>query len=185
MKCAQQRLRSACAFAQSDQSSLWSLWVAKDQMLLHADSEDWSDWVGAQADLSLRFVGFVVQWLIFSCFILKFSWKSKVMHCLFARKISNVKLYSRTFRLERSFRNFCDDFGMLVYFACCCYITLITNFLFQYFNIKGISRDLKDFDCYSVRSSNFSKTFRFHFVSFMKNCHYTFFFTNKSILLEW
>ena len=40
-------------------------WVAKDQSFLHMDSEDWSDWADAQADLSLRwahthFAGFVM-----------------------------------------------------------------------------------------------------------------------------
>ena len=34
--------------------SLWDQWVAKDPSFLHADSEDWSDWADAQADLSLR-----------------------------------------------------------------------------------------------------------------------------------
>ena len=34
----------------SDQSSLW---VANDQKLFQEDSEDWSDLVDAQADLSL------------------------------------------------------------------------------------------------------------------------------------
>ena len=43
--------------------------IAKDPRFLHADSEDWSDWADAQADLSLRwahthFVGFVISWLI-------------------------------------------------------------------------------------------------------------------------
>ena len=47
---------------------VWSVfkgvhWVARDPRFLHADSEDWSDWVDAQADLRLRwahthFVGF-------------------------------------------------------------------------------------------------------------------------------
>ena len=51
------------------ESSLCAQWVAKDQSILHADSEDWSDWADAQADLSLRwthshFVGFVMSWLI-------------------------------------------------------------------------------------------------------------------------
>ena len=36
------------------ESSLCTQWVAKDPSFLHADSEDWSDWVDAQADLSLR-----------------------------------------------------------------------------------------------------------------------------------
>ena len=38
--CAQRRLRSAWASAQSDQSSLCAQWVAKDPRFLHADSED-------------------------------------------------------------------------------------------------------------------------------------------------
>ena len=41
-------LRSAWASAQYDQ------WVAQDPSFLHADSEDWSDWADAQADLSLH-----------------------------------------------------------------------------------------------------------------------------------
>ena len=50
---------------------VWSVfacaqWVAKDPSFLHADSEDWSDWADAQADLSLcwahsHFVGFVMR----------------------------------------------------------------------------------------------------------------------------
>ena len=38
------------------ESSLCTQWVAKDPSFLHADSEDWSDWADAQADLSLRWV---------------------------------------------------------------------------------------------------------------------------------
>ena len=33
---------------------LCAQWVAKDPRFLHADNEDWSDWVDAQADLCLR-----------------------------------------------------------------------------------------------------------------------------------
>ena len=36
------------------ESSLCAQWVAKDLSFLHADSEDWSDWADAKADLSLR-----------------------------------------------------------------------------------------------------------------------------------
>ena len=43
--CAQRRLRSAWASAQSDQSSLCAHWVVKDPSFLHADSED-SDQTG-------------------------------------------------------------------------------------------------------------------------------------------
>ena len=43
--CAQRRLRSAWASAQSDQSLLCAQWVAKDPSFLHTDSED-SDQTG-------------------------------------------------------------------------------------------------------------------------------------------
>ena len=43
--CAQRRLNSAWASAQSDQSSLCTQWVTKDPRFLHADSED-SDQTG-------------------------------------------------------------------------------------------------------------------------------------------
>ena len=46
--CAQQRLRQAWLSARSD----GALWVAKNPMYFQADTEDWSDWVDAQADLS-------------------------------------------------------------------------------------------------------------------------------------
>ena len=36
------------------ESSLCAQWVAKDLSFLHADSQDWSDWADAKADLSLR-----------------------------------------------------------------------------------------------------------------------------------
>ena len=50
------------------ESSLCTQWVAKDPSFLHVDSEDWSDWANAQADLSLcwahtHFVGFDMSWL--------------------------------------------------------------------------------------------------------------------------
>ena len=50
--CAQWRLRSARASAQSDQSLLCAQWVTKGTSFLHADNEDWSDWADAKADLS-------------------------------------------------------------------------------------------------------------------------------------
>ena len=69
--CAQQRLRSAWASAQSDQSLHCPHWRKLGSLATHwAHSEDWSDWVDAQADLSLRwvhshFVGFVMKRLKF------------------------------------------------------------------------------------------------------------------------
>ena len=64
------RLRSVWASTQFDPSLLCAQWVAKDPSFLHADSEDWSDWADAQADLSLHwahshFAGFVMRWLIY------------------------------------------------------------------------------------------------------------------------
>ena len=52
---ARRTLRSTWADAQSDQSLLRALWVAKDPMLPHADSEDSNQTgrINAQADLSL------------------------------------------------------------------------------------------------------------------------------------
>ena len=74
--CAQRRLRSAWASAQSDQSSLCAQWVAKGPRFLHAD---------AQADLSLRwaythFVGFVMS---------RLKW-TKPLHQSFVRSVENI-----------------------------------------------------------------------------------------------
>ena len=60
--CTQWRLRSA----QSDQCLLSASWVAKDLRFLHGDSEDWSDWAYAQADLSLHWTHMPFCWF-FSC----------------------------------------------------------------------------------------------------------------------
>ena len=54
--CAQRRLRSAWASAQSDQSSLCAQWVAKDPWFLHADSKD-SDQTGRMPRLIWVFAG--------------------------------------------------------------------------------------------------------------------------------
>ena len=78
--CAQRRLRSAWASAQSDQSLrcpprlIWVFAVRMKQPWvlsypLSAQRRLWSDWPDAQADPSLRwahthFVGFVMSWLI-------------------------------------------------------------------------------------------------------------------------
>ena len=60
-------------------SSRCAQWVAEDPMFLHADSEVWSDWADAKADLSLRwahshFVGFVTRQLIYWFF---FDWEGE------------------------------------------------------------------------------------------------------------
>ena len=58
--CAQRSLRSACAFTQSDQSSLCVQWVAKIPSFLHADSED-SDQTGRIPRLIWVFAGRTCQ----------------------------------------------------------------------------------------------------------------------------
>ena len=69
--CVQRRLRSAWAFAKSDQSLRFRMkkaWVLSYPLIAHRRL--WSDWADVQADLSLRwaqsyFVGFVRSRLIF------------------------------------------------------------------------------------------------------------------------
>ena len=47
--------KMACAPSEDSISlGICTQWVAKDQSFVYADSEDWSDWVDARADLSLR-----------------------------------------------------------------------------------------------------------------------------------
>ena len=66
--CAQRRLRSIRPVWSE---SLLSAWRKVGSLAPHkVQSEDWSDWADAQADLSLRwvhrsFVGFVMLWLIY------------------------------------------------------------------------------------------------------------------------
>ena len=63
--CAQRRLRSAWASAQSDQFSLCAQWVAKDPSFLHADSED-SHQTGRMPRLIWVFAGRRVILLVLS-----------------------------------------------------------------------------------------------------------------------
>ena len=60
--CAQRRLRSAWESAQSDQSLLCTQWVDEAPMFLHADSENWSHLVDAEADLSLYWAHRSFSW---------------------------------------------------------------------------------------------------------------------------
>ena len=64
--CAQRRLRSAWASAQSDQSSLCAQWVAKDPSFLHADNKDF-DQTGRMPRLIWVFPGRTVTLLVLSC----------------------------------------------------------------------------------------------------------------------
>ena len=67
-----QRLRSAWASAQSDQSSLYAQWAAKDPRFLHANSEasDQTGWmprlIRVLAGRTGHFVGFVM-WQLKCC----------------------------------------------------------------------------------------------------------------------
>ena len=61
--CAQRRLRSAWASAQSDQSSLYPQWVAKDPIFLHANSKD-SDQTGRMPRLICVFAGRTLTLLV-------------------------------------------------------------------------------------------------------------------------
>ena len=63
--CAQQRLRSAWASAQSGQSLLCSQWVAKDPSFLHEDSED-SDQTEWMPRLIWVFAGHTATLLVLS-----------------------------------------------------------------------------------------------------------------------
>ena len=56
--CINETLHDKMTSAQTDQSSLCTQWVAKVPMLLHADSEDWSDWEDDFAGHTDHFVGF-------------------------------------------------------------------------------------------------------------------------------
>ena len=76
--CPQRRLISLGSCLVWLESSLYAQWVAKDSSFLHADSEDWSDWADAQAELSLgwvhaHFIGFVVSRLVFIIQYIRYS----------------------------------------------------------------------------------------------------------------
>ena len=62
MMCAQRRLIRLGGCPGWSESSLCAQWVAKDPSFLHLDSEDWSDWADAQADLSLRWTHIPLCW---------------------------------------------------------------------------------------------------------------------------
>ena len=79
--CAQRRLRSAWASAQSDQSSLCTRWVAKDPSFPHADSED-SDQTGRMPRLIWVFAGRTCHFVGFVMRQLKWRWSSsKLSNC--------------------------------------------------------------------------------------------------------
>ena len=101
------------------ESSLCAQWVAKDPSFLHADSEDWSDWAYAPADLSFRWthsqlVGFIMSWLI--CLI--FLATSPEQECL---KYKILALFSQMKVLTNClcFRDLTWDHWNIVYRGYC------------------------------------------------------------------
>ena len=78
MMCAQQRLGSAWASAQSDQSSLYASWVAKDPTFLHADSED-PDQTGWMPRLIRVVPGWYESLLAAQVILLVFSCSSSII----------------------------------------------------------------------------------------------------------
>ena len=70
-RCAHRRLRSARASAQSDQSSLFLQWEARNLMLLHADS-DVSDQTGRVSKLIHVFAGRTCNFV--DCVMLRHNW---------------------------------------------------------------------------------------------------------------
>ena len=111
----QRRLRSAWASTQSHQSLLCAQWVAKDTSFLHADSEDWSDWANAQADLSLRWSYMPFCWFCHEVAHLKFSdrqiwansadpdqtacavWSGSTLFAVFSASCSNFRVIKAGF----------------------------------------------------------------------------------------
>ena len=77
--CAQRRVRSAWASAQSDQSSLCAQWVAKDPSFLHADSED-SDQTGWMPRLIWVFAGRTCHFVDFDMRRLKWQYFTQIMN---------------------------------------------------------------------------------------------------------
>ena len=94
--CSQRRLRSAWASAQSDRVFTCAFWVAKDQMFLHACSED-SDQTGCPvfAGRTDHFVCFVVLRLK-KCFLCCYYFSLLLLMRLLVRMLKN-KILSQGF----------------------------------------------------------------------------------------
>ena len=67
--------------------SLCARWVAKDPISLHADSEDWSDWADAQADLSLRWSHMPICWFCHEVAYIVFVLWIYIFTCIWRYKI--------------------------------------------------------------------------------------------------
>ena len=87
--CAQRRLWSTWASAQSDQSSLCAQWVAKDPSFPHADSED-SDQTGRMPRLIWAFAGRTCHVVGFVMRRLKYSGILWLAFCILNRRETNA-----------------------------------------------------------------------------------------------
>ena len=75
--CTEQRQISLGICPVWSESSLCAQWVAKDPNFLHTDSEEWSDWADAQADLSLRWVHMPFCWFCHEVAHLRVRWRGQ------------------------------------------------------------------------------------------------------------
>ena len=72
------------------ESWLCTQWVAKDPSFLHADSEDWSDWADAHADLSLRWAHIPVCWFCHETAHIRYTWNQKQLTILLSMNSGNI-----------------------------------------------------------------------------------------------
>ena len=92
------------------ESSQCDQWVAEDPRFLHANSEDWSDWADAQADLCLRwthnhFVGFVMSRLIWRLPLAPWHSRGLVLFLNLSRTVRKCVLcHMRTTKAQISLR---------------------------------------------------------------------------------
>ena len=79
------RFKSAWTFTVWSESSLHTVWKAKDAKFLHADNKDWSDWTDMQTDLSLLWAH--IRYIFWCC-----SFYSPLTHCKW-NELPNTTLY--------------------------------------------------------------------------------------------
>ena len=125
--CAQGRLRSACASAQSDQSLRYALnasqWVAKDPSFLHADSED-SDQTGPMPRLIWVIAGHTLILLVLTCH------GSNVCECDVGRDVCRAVL-TAVFIIHRKGSRFYDHINTSVQYRTC------SNSIFSFIDLCG------------------------------------------------
>ena len=93
------------------ESSLCSQWVAKDPSFLHADSEDWSDWADAQADLSLHWAHMPFCWFCHELAHFVFN-QDECIGFKEAKQVGSIWL-------KYVFKNWFLLTSLILYFSCC------------------------------------------------------------------